>query len=346
MSTTRRRSKSNAQPYYTNNLSPFVAWQLYETSTSVFDAEHNHNSHNTDHDIDVSDLVRSVNYFISRECNYNCKFCFHTETNQNKFQLEQARYGLQLLRAAGTQKINFAGGEPFLNPVLLGELCKVASVELGMAVSIISNGSMITPKWMHQYGNFVDVLGVSVDSFDSATNAKIGRGGDANNQHADRVMKVREMCSQHEILFKMNTVVCSLNWEEDMNAQVEKLDPYRWKAFQVLVLEGENSGQNGDLRDATEIKVSQAQFDAFCERHAGQKALIPESNDVMQNSYLLLDEEMRFLDCSAGGKVPSKSILEVGVPKALSQAGFDHAMFEKRGGVYEWEREKKAKSLD
>ena len=88
----------------------------------------------------VASLVRSVNYFISRECNYSCKFCFHTETNTNKFQFEQARYGLKILKDAGTQKINFAGGEPFLNPKLLGDLCRVASEELGMAVSIISNG--------------------------------------------------------------------------------------------------------------------------------------------------------------------------------------------------------------
>ena len=291
-------------------------------------------------DYDVSEFVRSVNYFISRECNYSCKFCFHTYTNGNKFPFEQARYGLRLLKAAGTQKINFAGGEPFLNPKLLGDLCQVASEELGMAVSIISNGSMITEKWMNTYGKYVDVLGVSVDSFDSNTNAAIGRGGDANNQHAARVLRVREMCAQHGILFKMNTVVCSLNWEEDMNEQVEKLDPYRWKAFQVLILEGENSGRPGDLRDAHELKVSRSQFDAFCNRHSGQKSLIPENNDVMQNSYLLLDEELRFLDCSSGGKIPSESILKVGVGRALEQAGFDHEMFKQRGGIYDWEREK------
>ena len=59
----------------------------------------------------------------------------------------------------------------------------------------------------------------------------------------------------------------------------------------------------------------------------------------MQNSYLILDEKMRFLNCSNGGKVPSESILEVGVEKALLQSGFDQEMFHKRGGVYDWTRE-------
>ena len=56
--------------------------------------------------------------------------------------------------------------------------------------------------------------------------------------------------------------------------------------------------------------------------------------------YLLLDENMAFLDCSGGGKVPSESILNVGVEKSLAQSGFDDSMFTQRGGVYDWTRER------
>ena len=244
-----------------------------------------------------------------------------------------------MLRDAGTDKINFAGGEPFMNPKFLGQLCK-ESHELGMAVSIISNGSLISPKWMDEYGHFVDVLGISVDSFCPETNAKIGRGGDANNRHADRVLRVRALCDEHDIIFKMNTVVCSLNWQEDMSEHVRRLDPKRWKAFQVLILEHENSGRPGELRDARPLKISNEQYWSFVNRHNEFDQLIPESNDVMQNSYLLLDEELRFLDCSGGGKVPSESILKVGVESALQQSGFDDKMFHERGGVYEWTRDR------
>lgn len=281
-----------------------------------------------------------MNYFISRACNYSCKFCFHTQKNTSKLALDQAETGLRLLRAAGTEKINFAGGEPFMNPDLLGRLCRT-SHDLGMAVSIISNGSLIRPGWMDEYGEFVDVLGVSVDSFDPETNAKIGRGGDANNRHVQRMLRVRQMCSDHDIVFKMNTVVCSYNWEEDMSARVELIDPKRWKVFQALVLEGENSGGPGELRDARSLVVTREQYDAFVDRHAPRfPQLIPEPNDVMQNSYLLLDEELRFLDCSGGGKVPSRSILKVGVEAALEEAGFDDDMFHKRGGIFNWTRER------
>lgn len=248
-----------------------------------------------------------------------------------------------------------------------------------MAVSIISNGSLITAEWMETYGTYVDVLGISVDSFDDATNAAIGRGdpreqqqqeqnsNNINNQHVDRVLKVRELCRKHDIIFKLNTVVCSLNWDEDMTAQVKRLEPQRWKVFQVLLLDNENmggehtvettlpsavsSGANATaaatkttitaLRDARPLVVTDDQFDAFVQRHAPHiPQLIPEPNNVMQNSYLLLDEDMCFLDCSQGSKVPGESILKVGVHKALQQAGFDHSMFQQRGGEYEWKRER------
>mmetsp|Transcript_18320 Transcript_18320/g.36987 ORF Transcript_18320/g.36987 Transcript_18320/m.36987 type:complete len:336 (+) Transcript_18320:127-1134(+) len=289
----------------------------------------------------VANRVKSVNYFISRECNYKCKFCFHTQKNTHKLGLGKAKLGLQLLQHSGTEKINFAGGEPFLNPELLGELCKYAREDCGMAVSIISNGSLIKPDWMKRYGEYVDILGVSVDSFDPATNAAIGRGGDTDkNQHVNRMLKVRELCSNQGILFKMNTVVCSLNHDEDMNEHVSRLEPYRWKAFQCLILKGENAGGPNDINDARKLQISKDQFDAFIDRHSGQSMLIPEPNTVMQNSYLMLDEELRFLDCSENGKVPSQSILEVGVEQALSQAGFDDLMFHKRGGIYAWTRER------
>jgi len=140
------------------------------------------------------------------------------------------------------------------------------------------------------------------------------------------------------VRFKLNTVVNALNWEEDMNDQIAALDPFRWKVFQVLLLEGENMGGEGELRDARNLCIDRAQFEAFIDRHSDRPQLIPEPNDVMQNSYLLLDEELRFLDCSGGGKVPGRSILEVGVDVALMDAGFDQNMFNERGGIFEWRR--------
>ena len=88
---------------------------------------------------------------------------------------EQAKRGLRMLRDAGMDKINFAGGEPFLKKKFLGSCVRFCKQELGISVSIISNGSLVTEDWLREYGHCVDVLGVSCDSFVEATNQRIGR---------------------------------------------------------------------------------------------------------------------------------------------------------------------------
>jgi radical S-adenosyl methionine domain-containing protein 2 len=63
------------------------------------------------------------------------------------------------------EKINFAGGEPFLKPKFLGELVKYCKEDLQLNVSIVSNGSKITEGWFVRYGSYVDILAISCDRF-------------------------------------------------------------------------------------------------------------------------------------------------------------------------------------
>jgi radical S-adenosyl methionine domain-containing protein 2 len=68
----------------------------------------------------------------------------------------------------------------------------------------------------------------------------------------------------------------------------------REQVFQVLLLDGENTGvETGSIRDARNLVITDEQFQAFLDRHKHQPSLVPESNEVMKDSYLLLDEEMR-----------------------------------------------------
>jgi len=185
----------------------------------------------------------------------------------------------------------------------------------------------------------VSVLGVSCDSFDEHTNRLIGRHNrarpDMDGEQVAHALRVRDWCDELHIKYKLNTVVNTLNCDEDMNAGVEKLAPFRWKVFQCLLLEGENTGLAGELRDATPYVVSETQFASFVARHA-ERSPVVEDNDAMTNSYVLIDEYMRFLNCEGGRKVPTSSILDVGVWPAFAQAGFDGEAFVQRGGLYDW----------
>lgn len=137
------------------------------------------------------------------------------------------------------KKINFAGGEPFLYPKYLGELVDYCKEDLHLeSVSIITNGSLVREEWVRQHAKNIDILACSCDSFDEDTNIQIGRG--TGNQ-VEILYRIAEWCRESEIKFKLNTVVTRLNYEEDMNEHINDLDPFRWKVFQVLIVEGEVS---------------------------------------------------------------------------------------------------------
>lgn len=283
---------------------------------------------------------QSVNYHFTRVCNYSCGFCFHTAKTSFMFDLKNAMIGLKMLKQAGMEKINFSGGEPFLpgKGKHLGEMVKYCKQSLKLdSVTIVSNGSMITEGWFKNYGQYLDILAISCDSFDEETNKAIGRGQGTKN-HVAQLYKVKKWCSQYNVLFKINTVVNSYNCNENMVEKIKGLNPIRWKVFQCLLIDGENAGPDA-LRNAEIFYIDNETFEKFLKMHEELDCLVPESNVKMQNSYLILDEYMRFLDCRNGSKVPSKSILDIGVENALKFSGFDEAMFKKRGGIYKWSKE-------
>ncbi|KAI0534284.1 hypothetical protein GGR58DRAFT_64857 [Xylaria digitata] len=315
----------------------------------------------------------SVSYHFTRKCNKECAFCFHTEITSHVASEDEMKRGLRLLKEAGMRKINFAGGEPFLYPDKLAMLCRFCKEDLELeSVSIITNGTKVDKKWMKEHGRWVDVLGVSCDSFNEETNIAIGRG---TGNNVKQLFSIRDWCRELGIKFKLNTVVCTYNWEENSkhpgawrtpeapndlpimlklrlltaNAivvdMIQKLDPFRWKVFQVLYVEGENDAEDKDVyldkrkRNAKKLLISDEQFRAFCDQHQHLNSFVPEPNSVMASSYLLLDEYLCFLDKGSGAEKQSRSILEVGVQKALGEIYWDQEAFSKRGGMYDWTKD-------
>ncbi|XP_074905297.1 S-adenosylmethionine-dependent nucleotide dehydratase RSAD2 [Buteo buteo] len=288
---------------------------------------------------DAPPTPTSVNYHFTRQCNYKCGFCFHTAKTSFVLPLEEAKRGLAMLKEAGMEKINFSGGEPFLQDrgEYVGKLVQFCKQELKLpSVSIVSNGSLIRERWFKKYGEYLDILAISCDSFDEDVNVLIGRGQGKKN-HVENLHKLRQWCRGYGVAFKINSVINRFNVEEDMNEQIKALNPVRWKVFQCLLIEGENTGEDA-LREAEKFVISDEDFEQFLDRHKGVSCLVPESNQKMRDSYLILDEYMRFLNCRNGRKEPSKSILDVGVEAAIKFSGFDEKMFLNRGGKYVWSK--------
>ena len=269
----------------------------------------------------------SVNFHYTRLCNFSCGFCFHTKKSSDKLPIEDAIRGCDMLKKAGTRKLNIAGGEPFIYPHYLGELIKQCKENIKIEkISVITNGSLVKKDFFEKFGKYIDVFGVSCDSFNKETNIKIGRGKKGEN--VQKLFEIRELCKQYGIKFKLNTVVCNYNKDENMVKNIKKLNPDRWKVFQVLMVKGENEDK------VTKFQITNEEFKQFVERHKEIKCMVAESNDNMKSSYLILDEKMRFLDKGDGDEICSQSILEVGVEKALESIVYDEKEFKKRKGDY------------
>jgi len=288
------------------------------------------------------DNITAVNYHFTRKCNYKCGFCFHTAKTSHVESLDNAKRILEMLVQKKCKKINFAGGEPFLPEYKdkLGEMVKYCKEELKFeSVSIISNAYFIKEEWFEKYSKYLDILGVSCDSCNEATNKKIGRGA---GNHMAKVKAAADLCHKYGVIFKLNTVVNAYNWEEDMTEFIATLNPKRWKVFQVLPMVGENSG-DGALRNVTSFLISSEQFQQYVERHSALASILKEEdNTIMRSSYILVDEYGRFLDCSnvSKGKAPTSSMLDVGIDKAWEQlvnseyGGYDEKAFVERDGNY------------
>lgn len=122
---------------------------------------------------------------------------------------------------------------------------------------------------------------------------------------------------------------------EDLSQNIALLDPFRWKCFQVLQVDTENVGGTA-IRDCSKFLISDEEFADFCTRHQHLPCFVPESNELMKSSYVILDEYLRFLSKGDVYK-ESESVLDVDdVHLLLQSTDYEHKTFLERGGVYDW----------
>ena len=60
--------------------------------------------------------------------------------------------------------------------------------------------------------------------------------------HLENLRRVRQLCNEYGVLFKINTVVNRHNVNDDMSKEIKELSPIRWKVFQCLSIYAENEG--------------------------------------------------------------------------------------------------------
>ena len=84
------------------------------------------------------------------------------------------------------------------------------------------------------------------------------------------------------------------------------------------------------MRDAAPLYINDNIFNEYISRHKSAHPVI-ECNNLMRNSYLIMDEDLCLLNNTNGKKEKSIPVTE-NFDLAIRQSGFDITSFYKRGG--------------
>ena len=183
--------------------------------------------------------MEKVCWNLTNRCNEECSFCFR-ELFETPRSFEDNLIILDNLYKMGVRHITFAGGEPLLYQDLVDLM--VRSKELGMKVSLITNGSRLNENNIEDILKYVDRITFSIDSSLPFRNKIIGRG-EGHYEHIKSILPyIREKFP--DIIIEINSVVFKENIAEIeilYESIVEDFLPYglqKWKISRFCPLRG------------------------------------------------------------------------------------------------------------
>lgn len=284
--------------------------------------------------------IPTINYHILEPCDMVCNHCFSDFGElKKKFLIfdDAKKIVKEIAKIKSFRKLNFSGGEPTLFKdieYLVGYTKAIGINE----VSLVSNGYKLSCDLPFQKALLenLDILALSIDSFDDKLNIKIGRykkGKSKNTVSLSDIENLAIACEKEGVKIKINTVVTKLNCDQILVHKIAKLKPIRWKILRMLPLIDQNSR-------AQDLFPSDEEYEVFVKANS-EKArelgveIISEDNEDMTGSYLMISPDGRFFNNLNGKHGYSEPILSVGIKKALSETPLMREVFYKRGGDYE-----------
>ncbi|MBN2496223.1 MAG: radical SAM protein [Deltaproteobacteria bacterium] len=142
---------------------------------------------------------------LSEECNFHCIMC-RRPPESGRLSAEEVFGVMEQAAELGMKVISFCGGEPFVHPEILPILQR--AFELGLAVQLTTNGSLVKPEMMEQLAG-LDCLTVSIDA--------LGPTHDAIRRHPgafEKACRTLKMASAAGITCGTNTVIQRANAAE------------------------------------------------------------------------------------------------------------------------------------
>lgn len=274
-----------------------------------------------------------VNWHVTEACNFKCRYCFaHWDRDCKKDLFQNTELVSQLLTELAHLlsifngefkhlRLNLVGGETFLYKKQIRYVIREAQIK-GMKLSAVTNGSQLDDEFIQIISECFDTIGLSVDFMNDKTNLLIGR------EEKNRAMDIEKLIQQVKLLkrlkpdlkVKINTVVNKLNYQEFLGDFIDRINPDKWKVFQMLPM----------TKQSRLLEIDKFEFKLFIENHKKYKEILyEESNTKMRESYLMIDPLGRFFQNNKieQGYTYSKPIHEVGIEQAFSEISFDKNKF-------------------
>ncbi len=272
----------------------------------------------------------TINWHIIQKCNYKCYYCFAKYQKSQRKEIHYSKKEIEVLlnkiyKTFNSNykdcdiRLNIAGGEPTLSRNL--NFIIESAYKIGFKVSIITNSSILTTRFIKSSAKYLSMFAISIDSVNKDNNIKIGRVHKENSLNLSQIFRNVELLRSFnkDIKIKINTVVNKHTYNEYLGDFINLINPDKWKIFQAL-----NIGSN-------EIYCNDVQYKIFLQNHQKlEVSTYSESNDEMTDSYIMIDPHGRFYQNTNGTYSYSKSILDITKDEIIECINIDMDKYNKR----------------
>jgi len=232
-------------------------------------------------------MLNQLNLHFINHCNYKCVYCFADKTIATYPDINLLLKWIDTISKYFKEneiinpRINLVGGEPLLYSEIIPLIKYIHSK--GIRVSLVTNGSLLTNKFLSQVGKYLDMIGISADTLEKETAIKLGRCN--MNKETLSLEKLVMICKKIKILnikLKINIVVSKFNFRENFSNFLNKVRAERVKFLELYIVDDMN-------KESVKYKLSKKEYNEFCSKHSMCKNILKEDNEKFDGGYIMID---------------------------------------------------------
>jgi MoaA/NifB/PqqE/SkfB family radical SAM enzyme len=119
--------------------------------------------------------VVTIDYHVTSDCNQECPYCWGPQGYEHPLDTPSAEAVVRKVAAVGARRIVFTGGDPVLRPDI-GTLIRLAA-DLGLEVALSTTGDRLTPEFLREYGDAIDLISLPLDGPSEAVSSRTKKAG-------------------------------------------------------------------------------------------------------------------------------------------------------------------------